>query len=416
MAKSDQLRACTAVVSKVDILGEDTLNIIIPTERFWPDFAGWIQQTLKIARVAADEGELRFTSISRAPVASERNAHTSLPSNVTLHRVGPPISRNTFTAQAQFVLRAIMELLRRRKQVDVLFMPYVFFPGFVFLLAGKLMGIPTVARISGQEVSPNKSIAASLRFFALQHVSAVVALNSKDVKRLRNIGVSQKRIYQIPNGVDTERFRPVTKEERRNAKRDLGLPQDRFVISFVGILCQRKGVLELVQAYRQVADESSKSSYLVLAGPCDANVQEVDSDYVKQVRQHVNQMDEQVCITGTIDHVPVLLRASDIFVLPSYAEGMPNVLLEAMATGLPCIATEIPGIKDLIDNEVEGLLVKPGNIDGLQAALHRLKAESELRLSLGRAARQRIEEYCSVDATARQYIRLFQKVSSRHDQ
>ena len=392
------------------------MNILIPTERFWPNFAGWIQQTLKIARVAANEDEVRFTSISRPPASSEIKAQTSLPSNVTLHRVGPPISRGTFVAQSQFVLKAITELLRRREQVDVLFMPFVFFPGFVFLLAGKLLGIPTVARISGQEVSPNKSIAARLRFFALPHVSAVVALNSKDVKRLRNIGVSRKRIYQIPNGVDTKRFRPVTKEGRRNAKRDLGLPQDRFVISFVGILCQRKGVLELVRAYRQFADESSKSSCLVLAGPCDANVQEVDLDYVKQVSQHVNQMDEQVCITGTIDHVPVLLRASDAFVLPSYAEGMPNVLLEAMATGLPCIATEIPGIKDLIDNEVEGLLVKPGNIDGLQAALHRLKAESELRLSLGRAARQRIEECCSVDGTARQYTRLFQKVSSCHDQ
>jgi glycosyltransferase involved in cell wall biosynthesis len=309
-----------------------------------------------------------------------------------------------------------MELLRRHREVDVLFMPYVFFPGFVFLLAAKLLGIPTVARISGQEVSPNKSMAAKLRFFTLQHVSAVVALNSMDAERLRNIGVSPKRIYHIPNGVDTERFRPVTKEEQRNAKRALGLSEDRFVVSFIGILCQRKGVLELLQAYHRFVLKAAPDSVLVLAGPCDESVQEVDREYVKKVRQQINQMDEHVRITGTIDCVPELLQASDSFVLPSYAEGMPNALLEAMATGLPCIATEIPGIEDLIDDEVDGLLVKPGDIDGLKAALHRLKTKSELRLSLGRAARRRIEEYCSVDATARQYIRLFQKVSSRHDQ
>lgn len=392
------------------------IDILIPTEKFWPDFAGWIQQTLKIARVAADKRILRFTSICRPSATIDRNPYTSLPPNVAVHNVGPCLSCKSFAAQVWFVFLVVVEIVKKRESVDVLFMPYAFFPGFVFLLAAKVLGIPTVARISGQEVSSNKSVAAKLRSFTLRYVSAVVALNKKDVERLRNIGVSRKRIHQIPNGVNTERFQPATHKERRNAKRGLGLPQDRLVISFVGILCRRKGVLELVQAYRQLAREGSKGPYLVLAGPCDASVQEVDLDYVKQVREHVSQVDEHVCITGTIDYVPALLRASDIFVLPSYAEGMPNVLLEAMATGLPCIATDIPGVQDLIQNEVEGLLVKPRRSDDIKAALQRLTTKSELRLRMGRAARQRIEEHHSVDATARQYVRLFQEVSSRHDQ
>jgi glycosyltransferase involved in cell wall biosynthesis len=150
----------------------------------------------------------------------------------------------------------------------------------------------------------------------------------------------------------------------------------------------------------------------VLAGPCDERIREVESSYISKVDRLVARFDEQVQVTGAIDYVPDLFQASDVFVLPSYAEGMPNVLLEAMSTGLPCLATRIPGIQDLIKNEKTGLLVDPVEVEELEKGLRRLIANSALRKRLGYAARQRIESGYSIAVTARQYVQLFQKVCS----
>lgn len=392
---------------------ESGIKVFIPTEQFWPEFAGWIQQTLKIARGTADEENIQFVSISRPPETPETEAQVPLPSNVSIKRIGPAVSNRTLRAQVLFVLLAVVELFKQGREIDVLFMPFVFFPGFVFLLVGRLSGIPTVARISGQEVSPNRSLAAQLRFLTLRGVNAVVALNEKDAGRLRDIGVLENRIYLIPNGVDTSRFQPVVANDRRVAKRELGLPEDRYVVSFIGLFCERKGVVELVEAYsRVVASRGTPDSHLVLAGPSDESVREVEPNYVEKAERSIDKLGGQVRVTGAIDYVPALLRASDVFVLPSYAEGMPNVLLEAMSNGLPCLATRIPGIQDLIDNEREGLLVDPVDIDELEKKLSRLIDDSALRERLGDAARRRIESGYSIAYTARQYVQLFQKLCS----
>jgi len=388
-------------------MAERPVHILIPTERFWPEYTGWIKQTLTMASECRNE--LRFTAVSRP---SDVETDESLPVNVARCSVGADSDKSGFYLKLQYVFFALAYIVRYRRRIDVIYLPYVFFPGFIFITVGVVLGIPTVARISGQEVDRNPSLAAKLRKWSLRTVNAVIALNHRDIHQLEKLGVDSTRVFYIPNGVDTTRFSPVAIEKQKHLCDRLGLPAERPVIAFAGIVCRRKGVQELLEAFEAALEQTDTAAprpYLVLAGPVK-DVEEVDTAYINQVRSQIRGLSGDISMPGKINNVPELFRASDIFVLPSYAEGMPNVLLEAMATGLSCIATKIPGIVELIDSGENGILIAPRDSEPLRRALLDLLRDPQERNRLGNKARETIVENFSIKGVASQYRRLFHEV------
>jgi glycosyltransferase involved in cell wall biosynthesis len=157
---------------------------------------------------------------------------------------------------------------------------------------------------------------------------------------------------------------------------------------FLGRIDDRKGAFELLDAYQALPAPSRASARIVFAG--DGRVEEL--------RQRAANVGPDVVVHGWLDHEQChdLLAASDVLVLPSHSEGVPMAILEAMAHGLPVIATGVGGIPDVIRHGREGLLVEVGCRDGLTTALNRMVAEPALRASLGRGARATAE---SLDIT-----------------
>jgi glycosyltransferase involved in cell wall biosynthesis len=212
----------------------------------------------------------------------------------------------------------------------------------------------------------------------LAHASCVIALSEQWRARLLRI-CPTARVEVLPNAVAL----PPGVSARR-------LEQDEPVLLFLGHLLRDKGIFDLVRAFARIAPRFPRMK-LTLAG----------IGAIAEVRQLATQLgvQERVLCPGWLgpQDKSAALAASTLFILPSYAEGMPMALLEAMSWGLPVIATPVGGIPQVVTSEMNGLLVDPGDVAALAAALGRLLENPALRQRLGDAARATIETGYSLD-------------------
>ena len=233
-------------------------------------------------------------------------------------------------------------------------------------------------------------------------VTHYVAL-SKDLEQYldRHVGVDSRRIAQIYNGVDTARFSPATDGRARIE----GCPftdDDLWLVGTVGRLQQVKDQVTLAEAFvRAVKHGPARTPMrLVVAGdgPLRPRVEKVlDAAGMRQL----------AWLPGARDDVPEILRGLDCFVLPSLAEGISNTILEAMACGLPVIATCVGGNPELVEDGVSGRLVPPVNAEAMAAALYRYFDDSALARSHGQAGRNAVLQRFSLDRMVADYQSLY---------
>lgn len=202
------------------------------------------------------------------------------------------------------------------------------------------------------------------------------------------------RVEVLPNGV----VLPEKKSDAEIAAE--GVPQ---TILFLGRLGVRKGTFDLINAFARIAPEFPDAK-LLCAG----------DGVVDEIKALVNTygLADRVECTGWLDPAGArrqLARAT-IFTLPSHAEGLPMALLEAMSWSLPCVTTPVGGIPQAVHDGENGLLVEPGNVDALAAALRRVLADSTLRVRLGQAARRTIEKSYSLEAALTQLFAIYARL------
>jgi len=170
---------------------------------------------------------------------------------------------------------------------------------------------------------------------------------------------------------------------------------------FLGRIGRQKGAFDVLQAFAALSDETRASARLVFAGDGD----------VDALRERATALGDRVEVHEWIDSArrDALLEASDVFVLPSYAEGVPMAMLEAMAHGLPVVTTAVGGIPDVVTDRQEGLIVEPGNVAELRQAMQTLIEDHSLRLALGRSARTRAEQFDVADY-GEQLMRIYRRL------
>jgi glycosyltransferase involved in cell wall biosynthesis len=171
---------------------------------------------------------------------------------------------------------------------------------------------------------------------------------------------------------------------------------------FLGRMCQKKGTYDLVNAFAALPDAVRARARLTLAGDGD----------VEAIRKLAEPFGEQMRVLPWIDSSERerLLAQSDVFVLPSYHEGVPMALLEAMAAGLPAIVTPVGGIPDVLRTGVEGLMVEPARVTELSAAMARLVNQEGERIAYGRRAHERARSY-DVHGYARSLAEIYQRIA-----
>jgi len=207
-----------------------------------------------------------------------------------------------------------------------------------------------------------------------------------------------EEILRVPGvGVDTRRFRPPDAEDRA-ARAALGLPPQGRLVAFVGRVVREKGLRELVEAL-EILFEHHPDLHLIVMG--EALPSDRDRDTSRWLRRRSLLRPGRIHLLGRRHDVDRVLRAVDLFCLPTHREGMPVALLEAMASGLPCVATDVRGAREALGSPPAGLLVPARNPAALARALDRLLEDPATSRRLGLQARERVQrEYCVEAALA----------------
>jgi sugar transferase (PEP-CTERM/EpsH1 system associated) len=268
-----------------------------------------------------------------------------------------------------------------------------------------LAGVPVrIHGEHGRDVSDLDGSSARYRWIRRLYrpfVHRYVAL-SRDLARYltQDVGIADARVAQIYNGVDAVRFAPA---EGRASLPDGPFNDPRlFVLGWVGRMAAVKDPMHLVRAFIRMRelDPSTSHARLVLVG--DGALREPTRELLASAALHAD-----VFMPGERDDVPDILRAIDCFILPSRGEGISNTILEAMATGLPVIATNVGGNAELVVDGVTGHLIPAADVDALAQAMRRVVLNPDEARAAGRSGRARVLERFSLDAMVRRYRAMY---------
>jgi glycosyltransferase involved in cell wall biosynthesis len=231
-----------------------------------------------------------------------------------------------------------------------------------------------------------RTLFVGLEYLGGRCTDVLLTQSAEDAEAARRLRLCRGgAIEAIGNGSDPERFRPAAQDdpERLALRRSLGVADHEPVIAMIGRLVAEKGYPELFAAMRDV------DARLWVIG------ERLESDHAQSIGPLIDAiqrdpaMSNRIQFLGYRSDVPALLRASDIFTLPSHREGMPRSIIEAMLSGLPVVATDIRGSREEVADGKTGTLVPLGDVAALARALQRLAANAALRTAYGRAGRAR---------------------------
>ena len=231
-------------------------------------------------------------------------------------------------------------------------------------------------------------------------VDRYVAVSS-DLSRwlTEKVSIPARKVATIPNGVDSVRFNGAGRSE---ARRRLGVSAEQVVVGTVGRLDPVKDQASLVKAFAALGPSRPAARLIIVGdGPCRVELTKLIGDL---------GLEGHAVLLGERQDVPELMAAMDVFVLPSIAEGMSNTVLEAMATGLPVVATKVGGNPELIEDGLTGRLVSPLDVSGLTDAIDGYLDDGHIRALHGKASRQRAVERFDLAVMARAYEKLYDSV------
>ena len=210
------------------------------------------------------------------------------------------------------------------------------------------------------------------------------------------------KVTMIPNGIDTSMFHPATADQRKRARLDLGIPSEGFVIGGVGRLVPQKNFMLFLEVVAEVV-RAHPSVYFVIAGTGPL-------EQLLRAKATTLGIAEYVRFLGHVNNRVGLYHALDALMMTSDFEGTPMTLLEAMACGLPVVASAVDGVAEVCTSYQDALLTTPGKIDGFKECCRLIITDESLRVRLGVAARQTILERYEIRALTRKVEGVYEEV------
>lgn len=306
-------------------------------------------------------------------------------------------------ASLVFTLSCLWYLLRLHP--DVVHAFNLFSPLTTGLIYKRLRNIPLVVKVLrggqlGDVVRLRSKTMSRRRISSMRRrVDAFVTISHEIDAELESLGIAKTKRVFIPNGVEIERFKPFSTPEKQALRGTLSLPAGPLVV-YTGRFVHEKRLDNLLHAWDQFQPNHPDAA-LVLVG---------DGDEATGLQASAGP---GVVFTGQMEDVLPYLQAADVFVLPSATEGLSNALLEAMAVGLPVIATSVGGAPDLIRDNENGILIPTEDVGAISSALDSLFGDDDYRRSLGQAARQIILEQYTLQVVAERLRSLYDSILSR---
>ena len=391
------------------------IRVLILTESFYPLGGGVGTYGLALSRELVKRG-VSVTVLTRRQQPGLEKRETI--DGVEIIRLAPAGFRRI--GKYLTLGPVLLHLLKHKEEYDLIYVWGLRILGLAAAIAASYLHKPIVLRaeqtgeISGSFVWQDRRRRAGLsdrlvrsalraRDKLLQRADKLVAISGDIAEEFVAAGYPVERMIRIPNGVDLNRFQPVTREEAYQLRERLALPRKAFLFVYSGRLHRHKGLFTLLDAWRHLM-AGEKSGHLVLVGENSPNLG-VEAELRQLVNQHL--LRDTITFTGRQQDVLPYLQAADAFVLPSQREGLSISMLEAMATGLPAVGTRTSGTIELIRQGRNGYLVDIGDAAGLTRAMASLLRHPREARVMGRISREIVEREFGLEVAADRHLALF---------
>jgi glycosyltransferase involved in cell wall biosynthesis len=374
--------------------------MIIPS--FHPLIGGAETQVRRLALALSAKGH-RVRVLTRLPAGHDPDGLPRLQSlgEVVIHRV--PSGASGRAASFRYLVGGL-RILSGSGRGQIYHAHDIGTPALLALLARRLFGGRSVVKLrTGASIYRHRLATRGtgrvLKALLRRH-DRIIVVNSEVERLMLELEFEPAAIVRVPNAIDGDVYRPATPGEKHEARGRLGLPHDGVVVLCVGRLLPVKGIDVLLNAWAGLpADLRSRASLVVVGtGPSSAALETIITN--RGIR-------DSVIMAGARNDVGDHYRAADLFVLPSRAEGLSNALLEAMASGLPVVATAVGGALDVIRDGRNGLLAAPEDEMSLADALLTMLTRPADWQAMGAAGRQTALDYAGLpvvlDALERVY-------------
>ena len=237
----------------------------------------------------------------------------------------------------------------------------------------------------------------------VNHTIAISKVIEKNL--LETHPIPQEKICVVHHGVDLLQYDRHF-ENRKSVRQEFGIKDDEILIGNIGRLQEGKGHLEFLDMAKKLSDRHKNIKFLIVGEPTRG--EEFRAQVILQ-KAKVLELQEQVIFTGFRTDIPHILSAMDIFVFPSRAEAFGLVIIEAMAAGLPVISSNCDGVLDIIEQQKNGILANPLDIDELVRSVEMLMTNRDLRQRLAHAGRKTVEQRFSLDSMADKIENIYYK-------
>lgn len=385
-------------------------RLVIVTRTFWPLVGG--------PETVIDNLSQSWHARGGEATVLTAQLHAHWPPQTTRHGVRImrlPDAHTRFFAERRYQRRLGAWLINHRDEFDLVYVSRLQHDAATTVVTGRRGRFPVALRAESAGLTGDchrqLDTRGGRRIKQLCFRAAAVVAPSAGIQReLIAAGYPRDRIHLIANGVAV-RSTPRSARSRRTARAvlaeadpTLAMPDAAPLAVFAGRLHAGKSLPHLINAWSAVL-EKDRRARLWLVGEGDQRVA-----LAQQVRDM--ELAGSITFTGTFQDIDEVLQAADLFVLPSVEEGFSMALLEAMAAGLPIVATDIPGNREAIEHGRHGLLVPPENAAALAAAVIELLDMPGRAAELGRQARRRVEMQFTLDTMVQRHVQLFETLAS----
>ncbi len=378
-------------------------------QRFMPpDPSGAGKQALTLARVVKAEGWDVVFLTDGTPNSGRDEQIEGFP----LHRVRPPPPDPSYPQLLAYWSRVGARLLALRRRFDVLHVHSAEFSQSAAVPMARLLGKPVLVRssISGEFAGLGTSRSGRVQRRMLQGAGAFVVLSRRLEEEFGLSGLPVSRLHRIPNGVDTNIDHPVAAETKERLRKDLSLPSRGRILVYHGVFIARKSLDWLIPVLAEPLARLDLTLVLV-GGPAREDSQ---TGYMRHLLEEVarSPVRDRIILRERDPAVHRYLQASDGYVLPSTSEGLPNALIEAMASGLVPIATRTGGAEDVIEHGESGFLFEPRDASTFLESLEAAFGPGDERRAerIGKAAAERVQSHFSISVTGHMYVDTYRRL------
>jgi glycosyltransferase involved in cell wall biosynthesis len=350
---------------------------------------GGAQENTMLSCALVDRDRFPSELLSGPETGSEGELHTETRARGVRHHVEVSLIRALHPLQDAVALWRLYRFMRGGRW-DVVH-THSSKAGILGRAAARLAGVPHVVHtVHGWGFTPGQPAHLHRLYVWLERLCArwcdtLIVVASVDREDGLAHGIGRPAQYRlVRSGIEVEAYRDAA-IDRSGARARLGIPDDALVVGSVGRLSPQKAPLDLLAGFAVLARERPEAQLVVVGdGPLRGEV---------EARVAALGLGGRVHLPGLRRDVPELLRAFDVFALASRWEGLPRVFPQAMAAGLPIVATRVDGAADAIEDGITGRLVEVGDAAGLGAALVELASDPDRRRAMGERGRARVEEF-----------------------